>query len=106
MKRAMMRRNNAMAGVGDGNRLAITNALNLNLICTSESEYSVEKSESDFHLNLNKSSNRNKKVPNKFKDMIHDLSNNGMKTKNMLNKDMVQSMENGVDSGEEGARIE
>ncbi|GKD26902.1 retrovirus-related pol polyprotein from transposon TNT 1-94, partial [Tanacetum coccineum] len=30
-------------------------ALNLNLIRTSESEYLVEKSESDFHLNLNKS---------------------------------------------------
>ncbi|GKD84029.1 hypothetical protein Tco_1350868, partial [Tanacetum coccineum] len=29
-------------------------ALNLNLIRTSESEYVVEKSESDFHLNLNK----------------------------------------------------
>ncbi|GJZ39494.1 hypothetical protein Tco_0586057 [Tanacetum coccineum] len=29
-------------------------ALNLNLIRTSESEYSVEKSEFDFHLNLNK----------------------------------------------------
>ncbi|GKG24757.1 hypothetical protein Tco_0395385, partial [Tanacetum coccineum] len=28
-------------------------AVNLNLIRTSESEYSVEKSESDSHLNLN-----------------------------------------------------
>ncbi|GJZ25984.1 hypothetical protein Tco_0570237 [Tanacetum coccineum] len=34
--------------------VAHTQALNLNLIRTSESEYSIEKSESDFHLNLNK----------------------------------------------------
>ncbi|GJZ02030.1 RNA-directed DNA polymerase, eukaryota, reverse transcriptase zinc-binding domain protein [Tanacetum coccineum] len=52
------------------------------------------------------SSSRNKKVPNKFKDMIHDLSNNGMTMKNMLNKDMVQSMENDVDSGKEGVGTE
>ncbi|GKA69487.1 hypothetical protein Tco_0775551 [Tanacetum coccineum] len=35
-------------------------ALNLNLIPTSESEYSVEKSESDSHLNLNKWSRKTK----------------------------------------------
>nr|GEV26834.1 hypothetical protein [Tanacetum cinerariifolium] len=37
-------------------------ALNLNLIRTSESEYSVEKSESDFHLNLRNPTTATEKV--------------------------------------------
>ncbi|GJW11540.1 uncharacterized mitochondrial protein-like protein [Tanacetum coccineum] len=45
----------AINGVGfDWSDMSKEQALNLNLIRTSEFEYSVEKSESDSHLNLNK----------------------------------------------------
>ncbi|GJZ43192.1 hypothetical protein Tco_0590447, partial [Tanacetum coccineum] len=49
-------------------------ALNLNLIRTSESEYSVEKSESDSHLNLNKWSRNVENLSSRGNDnQVNDL---------------------------------
>ncbi|GKA84109.1 nuclear pore complex protein NUP205 [Tanacetum coccineum] len=44
----------ALENAAEEKSLLLNKALNLNLIRTSESEYSIEKSESDSHLNLNK----------------------------------------------------
>nr|GEY44858.1 hypothetical protein [Tanacetum cinerariifolium] len=53
-----------------------------------------------------RSSNRNKKVPIKFNDMIHDLTTNGSKSKNKLDEDMVKPIEKNMESGEIGADTE
>ncbi|GJS26786.1 RNA-directed DNA polymerase, eukaryota, reverse transcriptase zinc-binding domain protein [Tanacetum coccineum] len=49
-----------------------------------------------------RSSNRNKKVPVKFNDMIYDLSTKGTKSKNLCGDDMVKPVENDNETGENG----
>ncbi|GKE41243.1 RNA-directed DNA polymerase, eukaryota, reverse transcriptase zinc-binding domain protein [Tanacetum coccineum] len=53
-----------------------------------------------------RSSNKNKKVPVKFNDMIHDLSTKGSKSKNLRGEDMVKPIENDKETRESGAETE
>ncbi|GKD10599.1 RNA-directed DNA polymerase, eukaryota, reverse transcriptase zinc-binding domain protein, partial [Tanacetum coccineum] len=53
-----------------------------------------------------RSSNRNKKVPVIFNDMIYDLSTKGTKSKNSCGEDMVKLVENDKKTWENGAVTE